>query len=100
MAKAHVRKPDGRKSKAPADEAIVRDDGSALARQRDLLLGWLIMRICDDQCGSIVIRSLPNSARNASAWTSFKAIPDIIGHWIAVLSRTRGRASACFELHR
>jgi hypothetical protein len=30
MAKARVRKPDGRKSKAPADDAIARDDGSAL----------------------------------------------------------------------
>jgi hypothetical protein len=30
MAKARLRKPDGRKSKAPADDAIVRDDGSAL----------------------------------------------------------------------
>jgi hypothetical protein len=30
MAKACVRKPDGRKSKAPADEAIARDDGSVL----------------------------------------------------------------------
>jgi hypothetical protein len=30
MAKARVRKPDGRKSKARADEAIARDDGSVL----------------------------------------------------------------------
>jgi hypothetical protein len=30
MAKARMRKPDGRKSKAPADDAIARDDGSAL----------------------------------------------------------------------
>jgi hypothetical protein len=30
MAKARVRKPVGRKNKAPADDAIVRDDGSVL----------------------------------------------------------------------
>jgi hypothetical protein len=30
MAKARLRKPDGRKSKAPADDMITRDDGSVL----------------------------------------------------------------------
>jgi hypothetical protein len=30
MAKARVRKPDGQKSKAPADDPIERDDGSVL----------------------------------------------------------------------
>jgi hypothetical protein len=30
LAKARVRKPDGRKSKAPADDPIARDDGSVL----------------------------------------------------------------------
>jgi hypothetical protein len=30
MAKARARKPDGGKSKAPADESVARDDGSVL----------------------------------------------------------------------
>jgi hypothetical protein len=30
MSKARLRKPDGRKSKAPAEDAIARDDGSVL----------------------------------------------------------------------
>jgi hypothetical protein len=30
MAKARLRKPDGRKSKPPADDVIARDDGSVL----------------------------------------------------------------------
>jgi hypothetical protein len=34
MAKARLRKPDGRKSKAPAGDPVVRDDGSALPQRK------------------------------------------------------------------
>jgi hypothetical protein len=34
MAKARLRKPDGPKSKAPAEDAIARDDGSALLEKK------------------------------------------------------------------